>query len=83
MAKKSNPVRYVRLAVFRCSTISDFAREIGANRVNASRWESWGHFPYSAMLKIRKLAKKRGLNWDDSYFFEVPNDYHKDDKGGG
>jgi hypothetical protein len=35
------------------------------------------------MLKIRKLAKKRGLNWDDSYFFEVPNDYHKGDKGGG
>ncbi len=77
MTRKTNPVRYVREIVFKCSTISKFAREIGANRVNASRWETWEHFPYSAMVKIRKLAKKRGLDWDDSYFFEVPSDYQQ------
>lgn len=67
-----NPIRAIRLHVFRCSQ-SDLARATGIRQSVISRWESGILDPRLAdAARIRAEAMKRGLPWNDGWFFEPP-----------
>lgn len=72
-----NAVEYIRTKVFKM-TQAPFAAVAGVSQPTVSRWEQDsmpGSQPTRAeMENIRKAAMERGLPWDDSWFFQVPDD---------
>lgn len=73
--RKSKPLttyRWIRERVFRM-TQTDFAEALQVNQSTISRWESEAFGPsYEEMVSIRRAASERGLEWHDSWFFEIP-----------
>ena len=67
-----NPMLHIRTVVFKI-TQAEMAQIAGAGQAAVSRWENNATFPTRAQLeRIRSEAMTRGLDWDDSWFFEIP-----------
>lgn len=69
-----NTVRYIRTKVFNVSQ-ADFAGIAGTNQSSVSRWEDDDKRfepDRDEMRRIRDEARRRGLAWNDSWFFEAP-----------
>lgn len=69
-----NNLKLIRTHVFRVASQSDFAAEIDVSQSTVSRWENGAAPSLDEMKKIRAAAVRRGLEWDDKWFFEpAPN----------
>lgn len=66
-----NAVRHIRKNVFRV-TQSEFADLAGVGQASVSRWESGVAPSLDEMQSIRLAAAERGIEWEDSLFFEAP-----------
>jgi DNA-binding transcriptional regulator YiaG len=70
--RRMNPLAHLRKHIFKLSQL-DFAKAIGVNQSTVSRWEAGGLEPSrSEMEAIRRLAAERQIEWQDRWFFEVP-----------
>lgn len=66
-----SPIEFIRTQKFDISQAA-LAKISGVNQATVSRWESGGLEPGRAeMAAIRDEARKRGITWDDRWFFEV------------
>lgn len=74
MSEQLTPARYIREHIFEVATQWEFAAMLGYEQATISRFET-GTCPFSsgAQRKIRDLAAKRGIDWDNNWFFDVPN----------
>ena len=70
--KTLTPARYIRLHVFGIETQTEFARLLGYEQPQMSRFENGAPFSSEAQSRIRRLATERGIDWDNNWFFEVP-----------
>jgi transcriptional regulator with XRE-family HTH domain len=69
-----NPLLHIRKNVFDVSQ-SKMALIAGVSQGTISRWESGEGAPDRYELgHIRQEASRRGLAWDDSWFFETPSE---------
>ena len=68
-----NTAIYIRKRVFRVSQVG-MAELLGVSQAAISRQETTGFIPTDRQRVIRDLARERGLEWSDSWFFEVPPD---------
>lgn len=65
-----NQLRRIRCKVFKV-TQADMAEIAGTRQATVSRWETNKLKPSLAQLtRIRSEAHRRGLEWNDSWFFE-------------
>lgn len=66
------PIEHIRRNVFKASQ-QVFSEIAGVTQTTVSRWER-NEFPPNGdqLERIRAEALARGLQWDDSMFFEVP-----------
>lgn len=71
-----NPMQFIIERVFEMSQRA-FSREIGVAQPTVHGWVDKGYCHYEHQVKIRGLAKKRGLPWDDKWFFTVPANWEK------
>lgn len=70
---KMHPLHYVRVHVFELTQV-EYAKALGVSQQTVSRWDTGkADPPRSSLMKIRDLARKRKISWDDSWFFVVPN----------
>ncbi len=67
-----NTVEHIRTKVFGLKQ-GAFAKVAGVSQATVSRWEKQGSEPTrDDMDRIRSAAMERGLEWNDSLFFETP-----------
>lgn len=67
-----NPMLHIRTIVFGV-TQAEMGQIAGAGQAAVSRWENDATAPTRTQLdRIRAEAVRRGLSWDDSWFFEAP-----------
>lgn len=64
-------IKHIRTQIFRV-TQAEFASIVGVAQASISRWESGAAPSLTELRAIRMAALKRGINWNDRYFFEVP-----------
>jgi len=67
-----NTIRHIRTNIFGVSQTA-FAKIAGVKQASVSRWESSNDSSaptLAEMVAIRNAALDRGLNWNDSYFFQ-------------
>ena len=63
------PLKHIRTEILKLSQ-SEMATELSVDQSAISRWDSGETKPsFAQMEAIRKLAKKRGVPWNDSFFF--------------
>lgn len=75
MAELSTPFRFIREQVFKVPTQDAFAEMLGYTQAQISRLESGSRrISRSTQDRIRDLARKRDVKWQDKWFFEVPAD---------
>jgi len=66
------PVHRIRKEILGLSQ-GELARVAGTTQSTVSRWERGEMEPdREQMAAIRKLAVERGIQWEDSWFFEPP-----------
>lgn len=66
------PIEHIRIEVFKASQV-EFAAIAGTTQASVSRWENGIQEPdLEEMARIRDEARKRGLAWEDRWFFEIP-----------
>ncbi|OLP44719.1 helix-turn-helix domain-containing protein [Rhizobium oryziradicis] len=56
---------------------SEFASILEVSQSTVSRWERGVAPSLDEMTKIRAVAILRGVEWQDRFFFEVPNESSK------
>lgn len=67
------PVKHIRQNILGVSQ-AELARVAGTTQSTVSRWESGEMEPdREQMAAIRKAAIDRGIQWQDSWFFEPPS----------
>lgn len=67
-----NPVKHIRTNIFKLKQ-GPFAVAAGVSQATVSRWETTNLEPSrDDMDRIRNAAFERGLKWNDSLFFETP-----------
>lgn len=74
MSESLTPGRYIRKHVFGELTQSAFGALLGYSQAHIHRWESGEKISREGQERIRALARTRGIDWDDKWFFEVPED---------
>lgn len=63
---------HIRKEVLKMSQL-ELAALAGTTQATVSRWERGELEPgLSEMTKIREGAQAKGIEWDDSWFFEAP-----------
>ncbi len=66
------PLQFIREDLFK-ATQSEFGEIANATQPTVSRWERGSLEPSrDQMASIRESAIKRGIEWDDSLFFQTP-----------
>lgn len=66
------PIEHIRRNVFG-ATQAELASIAGVAQATVSRWEAGEFEPTRAELdRIRSEAMQRGIDWDDGWFFAVP-----------
>jgi hypothetical protein len=67
----SGPILWIRSQVFKCGQ-TEFAKIAGTTQPTVSRWERGEFDPDLRNLRlIRSAAIERGIDWQDSWFFEI------------
>jgi transcriptional regulator with XRE-family HTH domain len=66
-----NPIKHIRTKIFGLKQ-AEFAQLAGVASSSVSRWENGVPISVDEMRSIRDAARERGISWDDSWFFEVP-----------
>lgn len=66
-----NRLQHIRLNVFGM-TQSEFANLINVTQPTYSAFEKNDSLPFARQEAIRKVAAERGIPWDDTWFFETP-----------
>ena len=66
-----NALRHIRKHIFH-ATQTEFAELAGVVQATVSRWENGVAPSLVEMQAIRHAAVNRGLEWDDRWFFEIP-----------
>jgi transcriptional regulator with XRE-family HTH domain len=67
-----SPIKHIRKNLFDVSQ-AVFGEIAGTTQASVSRWETGEQTPsHTEMLRIREEAKRRGLDWNDLWFFETP-----------
>jgi|GEM_PF-1217281 len=67
------PLECIRTDIFKLKQ-AEFAVIAGTSQTLVSRWENGVTEPTREhMENIRKAAIERGIQWDDSWFFRVPD----------
>lgn len=66
------PFRHIRELVFGEPKAAPFAAALQISRPHLSRLESGESPSHALMVRVRELAQARGVQWQDSFFFEVP-----------
>jgi len=69
---RTTPAKHIRECVFGIRTQSEFADLLGYEQATVSRFENGMPFSSGAMKRIRELAAKRAIKWDNNWFFEAP-----------
>lgn len=73
---RMRPIENIRRRIFRVSQ-TEFGSIAGTTQASVSRWERGELSPdQTEMERIRAEARARGLDWDDTWFFEVPVTAH-------
>ena len=72
MNGSTTPAIFIRTHVFGMKTQEEFGSELGYTQAQISRFENGRPFSRSAQARIRDLARKRKIAWDNNWFFEVP-----------
>lgn len=73
MNELSTPARFIRERIFGVETQGEFAGLLGYSQSTISRVETGRvRLDREFMDRVRELAKLRGIKWNDSWFFEVP-----------
>lgn len=68
---RMNPMRRIRTEVFPDVSQAEMGRIARVTQATVSRWESGDLQPgLFEMSRIREAAKERGIEWDDSLFFD-------------
>lgn len=67
-----NPAKFIRTQVFGCTSQDEFASIFGTTQASVSRWERDGRIPAQKQEAVRSEALVRKLDWQDSWFFVVP-----------
>jgi transcriptional regulator with XRE-family HTH domain len=65
-----NAIRHIRSHVF-ALTQAEFAIVAGVTQATVSRWEAGVAPSLDDLRSIRTAALERGLEWNDSWFFET------------
>lgn len=66
------PIERIRRSVFDVSQ-TVFGEIAGTTQASISRWEKGGQKPsLDEMARIRAAARARNIEWDDRWFFEIP-----------
>jgi DNA-binding transcriptional regulator YiaG len=68
-----NTIYYIRKTLLNLSQ-SDFAAILEVSQSTVSRWERGVAPSLDEMSKIRSVAIRRGVEWQDRFFFEVPSE---------
>lgn len=72
MNSRMNAVLHLRKQVLGINQ-SALAAIAGATQATVSRWETGELSPdLNQLSAIREEVKRRGLEWDDAWFFETP-----------
>jgi transcriptional regulator with XRE-family HTH domain len=66
-------IRHIRREIFRV-TQAEFATLAGVTQASVSRWEAGGAPSLDEMQAIRRAAADRGIEWNDTWFFDVPSE---------
>jgi transcriptional regulator with XRE-family HTH domain len=67
-----NALLYIRKYIFRLNQ-SEFARAVGVGQSSVSRWDRGAAPSLPEMQRIREAAMRRGIDWDDRWFFRPPD----------
>ena len=68
------PLQHIRKKVFHLAQ-AEFAAVLQVNQSTISRWERGESEPSrQEMLAIRSLAESQGIEWDDQWFWQVPEE---------
>lgn len=69
---RMQPIAHIRQKVIGLSQAA-FAEVAGTSQATVSRWEKGELEPSREQLqRIREEAGRRGIQWDDRWFFETP-----------
>jgi DNA-binding transcriptional regulator YiaG len=69
-----NTIEYIRHEVLGGISQAELAAIADTSQPTVSRWEAGDLEPDRRQLGlIRRAVLKRGLQWDDSWFFEIPH----------
>lgn len=72
MNRRMNTVAHIRKTILGINQ-SALAAIAGATQATVSRWETGELSPdLSQLSAIREEVKRRGLQWNDAWFFEAP-----------
>lgn len=74
MTETTTPARYIRKHVFGVKSQAEFAKLLGYEQPSISRFERGLPFSREAQERIRALAAKRRIAWDNNWFFDVPSE---------
>lgn len=64
-------MKHIRTKVFQM-TQAEFSVLAGVAQATVSRWEKGVAPSLDEMKAIRRAAEERNIDWDDKYFFEMP-----------
>ncbi len=65
-----NTLTLIRTKVFNAANQAEFAAEIEVSQSTVSRWENGAAPSLHEMQKVRAAAVRRGIDWNDTWFFE-------------
>jgi transcriptional regulator with XRE-family HTH domain len=68
-----NIIKHIRTQLFQIATQGEFATAIGTTQATVSRLESGSEITLTVQKAIRAAAKARGIDWDDSLFYDFSN----------
>jgi transcriptional regulator with XRE-family HTH domain len=68
------PARFIREQVFGVETQREWAKMLGYRQPTISRYETGQPLSSKAQDRIRRLARKRRIEWDNNWFFEIPEE---------
>lgn len=73
MNEDMSPARYIREHIFGVQTQAEFAELLDYSQANISRIETGAQRPGAEYQeRVRSAARRKGLRWDNNWFFEVP-----------
>lgn len=70
------PIKFIRKHIFKL-TQAEFGLMLGIKQSVVSDMEKSGIVTMGHQITIREEAARRGMQWSDSWFFEMPEDFEE------